>query len=70
MDKHCPCVSQMCSCRGASINNLKVLAYISGREPMVREPDVALFKIASGSLARRQILADFPQCISEQRILP
>ena len=37
---------------------------------MVNEPHVALFKTASGSLARRQILADFIQSISKQRILP
>ena len=34
----------------------------SGQEPMVRKPDVALFRTASGSLACRQILADnFPK---------
>ena len=46
------------------------MAYISGREPMVREPNVGLFKTASGSLARRQILANFPQSTAEQRIPP
>ena len=37
---------------------------------MAREPDVALFKTASGSLACRQIFSDFLQSISIQRIPP
>ena len=37
---------------------------------MAREPHVALLKIASGSLSRREILADFIQSIAKQRILP
>ena len=37
---------------------------------MSRESHVALFKTASGSLARRQILADSPQSIAKQRIPP
>ena len=37
---------------------------------MAREPDVALFKTASGSLARREILADYLQSIAKQRIPP
>ena len=37
---------------------------------MAREPDVPLFKTASGSLTRRQILADFLQSIAKQQILP
>jgi len=37
---------------------------------MAREPYVALFKTASGSLACRQILADFIQSIAKQRIPP
>ena len=32
-------------------------AYNRGREPMAREPHVALFKTVPGSLARIQILA-------------
>ena len=35
---------------------------------MARESDVALFKTASGSLACRQLLADFFQCIAKQQI--
>ena len=35
---------------------------------MAREPNVALFKTASGSLARGQILADFLQSIAKQPI--
>ena len=35
---------------------------------MAFEPDLALFRIASGSLPRRQILADFHQSIAKQRI--
>ena len=42
----------------------------SGREPMAREPDVALFKTQSGSLARRQNFADFLQSIAKWRIPP
>ena len=30
---------------------------VGGREPMARKPDMALFQNASGSLARREILA-------------
>ena len=37
---------------------------------MARESDVALIKAASGSLACRQILADFLQSIAKQQILP
>ena len=37
---------------------------------MAREPDVALFKAASGSLACGQILADFLQSTAKQRIPP
>ena len=36
---------------------------------MAREPYVALFKTASGSLTRRKILADVPQSIAKQRVL-
>ena len=37
---------------------------------MARVSDVALFKAAADSLARRQILADFLQSIAVQRIPP
>ena len=37
---------------------------------MAREPDVALIKTASISLARTQFLADFLQSIAKQRIPP
>ena len=37
---------------------------------MAPEPNVALFKTASGSLPHRKILADFLQCIAKQRIAP
>ena len=37
---------------------------------MAHEPDLALFKTAPGSLAHRQILADFFQSITEQQIPP
>ena len=37
---------------------------------MAREPDVALFKTLSGSLARKQISTDFLQSIAKQRIPP
>ena len=37
---------------------------------MAHEPDVALFKTTSSSLARKQILADFLQSTAKQRILP
>ena len=37
---------------------------------MAREPDVALFKTASDSLARRRILADFHQSIAKQQTPP
>ena len=40
----------------------------SGREPMAPKPQVAVFKTASGSLARKQILADFLQSIAKQPI--
>lgn len=41
------------------------MLYISSREPVAREPDVALFKTASGSLACRQILRDVLQSIAK-----
>ena len=41
------------------------LRCLSGREPMAREPDVALFKTASDSLSRRQAVTDFLQCIAK-----
>ena len=44
--------------------------YGSSREPMAREPDVALFKTAAGSLACRIISTDFLQSITKQQILP
>ena len=37
---------------------------------MAHEPDTALLKTVSGSLARRQILADFHQSKAEKRITP
>ena len=37
---------------------------------MAREPDVAVYKTAPGSLARRQILAGFLQSVAKQRIPP
>ena len=37
---------------------------------MTHKPHVALFKTASGSLARRQIQADFLQSTAKQRIPP
>jgi len=37
---------------------------------MACEPHVTLFKSASDSLARRKILADFPQSIAKQQIRP
>ena len=37
---------------------------------MAREPDLVPFKTAPGSLARRQILADFLQSIGKQPLPP
>ena len=37
---------------------------------MAREPDVALFKIASGSMACKQLLAHFIQSITNRGIPP
>ena len=47
-----------------------ISVYGSGREPMAREPDATLFKTASGSLARRQVLSYFLLSIAIQQILP
>ena len=45
-----------------------LIVYVSGREPMAREPDMALFKNAFGSLAHTLIVVDI--YITKQRIHP